>query len=450
MIDNPIEVRVAIVSLGCPKNSVDSGIMETLLAERGYKVVDDGYMDVVIINTCGFIETAKEESIDEILRFTSLKGKGLVGKVLVGGCLSQRYMKELGEEIPEVDRYFSLDDVGKVDRIVTEVLETQDWLQPLPTSSLEVEFLYKRRAAQIKGPWAYLKISDGCPHFCSFCVIPQIRGPLKSRVRKDVLSEFREMVKRGAKEVNLVGQDIASYGSERGEKDALPDLLKSLSEISEGELWIRLLYLHPLNITENLIRAVKESPFVVNYFDVPIQHGSSRMLGKMKRNYTRDYLRDLFSLIREEMEDAVLRTTVLLGFPGENDDDFNELMELIDEVRFDRVGGFVYSREEGSVSFRMENQVPRGIATARIEELMTLQSRISHEINSSLLGKRFTVLAETGISDEGIFKGRYYGQAPEVDGFVSARSRGVVNPGDRLTVKITDYDHYDLFGDVVE
>ncbi len=441
MVHDRKRTRVAVVTLGCPKNQVDSGIMETALSGGGFSITRSGYADAVILNTCGFIEAAKEESIEEILRFIRLKKEGKVGKVLVGGCLSQRYREELEEEIPEVDRYFGISEISSVDRILDEMF-VEEGNHIAHTMKGSMETLYLERVSRMGQPWAYLKISEGCSNHCAYCVIPRIRGRLESRERKWIIAEFQEMVGKGIKEVNLIGQDIASYGNDRNEDCGLANLLRELTEEDCGEIWIRLLYLHPLNISDDLIKVIGERRAVVKYLDVPIQHGSTNILERMNRRYTREHLRDLFRRIRGEIDEAVLRTTVMVGFPGETERDFGELLEFIEEIGFDHLGGFVYSREGGSTSFSMENQVPNEVAQDRLEELLTVQSEISFSKKKAYLGKELTLLLE---EQEGeILKGRYYGQAPEIDGNVSLSGSDREYVGDFIRAKIVGTDHYDL------
>lgn len=439
--------RVGFVHLGCAKNRVDTEIMETLLSRSGFQLRKRGFLDAVIVNTCGFIGDAKEESLEEIFRVVGLKKAGRVGKILVGGCLSQRYLTDLAREIPEVDRFFGLKDVARIGEILIDVIEDKPLGIP-PGKTADLEDAYLLRLKRNKTGWTYLKISDGCSNNCVYCTIPSIRGPLKSRYLRRVKSEFRAIVEKGIKEVNVIGQDIGSYGRDREGSIGLEGLLEELAPIVSGDIWLRLLYLHPENVTERLVRIMKESPFIVNYLDIPVQHASDRILAKMNRRYTRGYLYDLFSMLRQVLDDIVLRTTVMVGFPGERQVDFEYLQGFLEDVRFDRLGGFIYSREENTPAWNMGRRVERDTAVLRLEEILTVQSQISLENNRLLQGKKVKVLVEEAHRAEGRLTGRYYGQAPEVDGVVSAQYRSSIKRGDFVPVKISHYDHYDLFGEV--
>jgi ribosomal protein S12 methylthiotransferase len=441
--------RIGLVHLGCAKNMVDTELMETLLARSGFSLRQRGFLDAVIVNTCGFIEAAKEESISEIFRFVDMKKMGKVGKILVGGCLSQRYMVELKNEIPEIDRFFGLKEIHRLDEILLDVMESRQEGKPVGQEA-GLEGLYIERIKGKKRGWVYLKITDGCSNQCSYCAIPSIRGPLKSREMKMIAAEFRAMVEAGVKEINLIGQDIGSYGRDGNENFILEVLLEELSSLATGDIWLRLLYLHPASITEKLAKIIRESPFILNYLDIPVQHGSNKILEKMNRRYSREYLYDLFSMLRETLDNLVLRTTVMVGFPGEKGEDFELLLRLIEDIRFDRLGGFTYSREEGTPAWSMGPGVSRKVAISRLEEITTVQSRISLEKNQIFSGKRVMVLVEDVNNREGMLTGRYYGQAPEVDGTVTAEFVSPVKKGDFVNVRIDDCDHYDLSGKVVD
>ncbi|RMG58750.1 MAG: 30S ribosomal protein S12 methylthiotransferase RimO [Deltaproteobacteria bacterium] len=438
--------RVAFVNLGCAKNMVDSEVMMARLAGRGVVLTDSFPVDAVVVNTCGFIQEAKEESLEEIFRVVRLKEEGLVGKVLVGGCLSQRYMEELRREIPEVDRFFGLAEISSIDSLLVEVLGDEG--KGLSDPCGDLELLYQERASLVSSPWTYLKITEGCSNRCTYCTIPLIRGDVKSRLPESVEREFDRLVSRGVREVNIVGQDITVYGRDLSPPLSLPELLWRLSRRAPDDLWIRLLYLHPRRVTDELVAAMREVPQVVPYADIPIQHASDRVLERMGRGYTKDDLRELVSMVRREIPGVVLRTTVLLGFPGEEERDVEELLEFIREVRFDRLGGFVYSREEGTAAFEMEGQVPREAARERLEEVMTLQAEISLEKNREFLGRIVDVLVEEGNSEGGV--GRFSGQAPEVDGVVRVNSRRPLGEGEVVAVRVTGFDHYDLEGELFE
>ncbi len=440
-------IRVAFVNLGCAKNRIDSEMMMAQLVSSGIELTDEFPVDAVVINTCGFIKDAKEESLDEIFRFVELKNSGAVGKVLVGGCLSQRYLSELREEIPEVDRFFGLSDIPYIRGIILETVgdEVQ---QGRSHSCSDTVDLFVERAKMVEGGWTYLKITEGCSNNCAYCSIPLIRGPMRSREVESVIREFEVLLERGVREVNLVGQDIAAFGSDLVPPTTLSYLLTLLADLCPEKLWIRLLYLHPAHITDELIKTISLHRNVVPYLDVPIQHASDRVLNRMGRGYGREDLEELFARLKSEIPGVVLRTTVLVGFPGETEDDFEELLDFIQEVEFDRLGGFVYSREEGTRAFDFDGQVPEEEAKRRLDELMTLQAEISFRRNAELVGEVFDVLVESR-EDEGPVEGRFYGQAPEVDGVVRIDCGEPVKIGEFVNVKITGFDHYDLEGELI-
>lgn len=440
--------RVGLVNLGCPKNRVDSEIMEAILADRGFSIGESGRFDVVIINTCGFIQDAKEESLGEIFRVLDQKKVGEVGKIIVGGCLSQRYMNELQREIPEVDRFFGIESISQIDEIVSEVLFGLSEGGP-GKDCMSLEDRYVERVKRVTSGWTYLKITDGCSNLCAYCTIPLIRGSLKSRDMKKIVDEFKAMIDGGIKEVNLIGQDIGSFGKDRHESESLSILLEEMSALAPDDMWIRLLYLHPRNISRRLVGVIKGSLAVINYLDIPVQHSSNRILEKMDRGYTKEYLYDLFMMLRETLEGLVVRTTIMVGFPGEEKEDVDQLIDLVQDIRFDRLGGFLYSREEGTAASRMGPHIPRDEALSRLDEILTVQSQISLEKNHDLLGKRLKVLIEEVPAGQGSPTGRYYGQAPEVDGVVTVEQAERFKKGDFLMVEVTDFDHYDLYGSVV-
>lgn len=441
--------RVGFVQLGCAKNRVDTEIMETILAEGGVQIGQRGYLDAVIVNTCGFVQDAKEESLEEIFRLLDMKKRGKVGKVLVGGCLSQRYAADLEREIPEVDRFFGIQDLHRVDKILSDVVGNAGE-QPSRSHRLTLEDLYVLRLGRSRTGLAYLKISDGCSNLCAYCSIPAIRGSLKSRDIRRIRAEFDAILDRGIKEINLVGHDIGSYGRDRGMTSGLEVLLEELASRVTADVWVRLLYLHPENVTERLAKIIRDSPVIVDYLDIPVQHASDRVLSRMNRRYTSGYLYETFSMLREALDEPVLRTTVIVGFPGEGRRDFEQLKRFVEEIRFNHLGGFTYSREENTPAWSMDQKVSKDTAVSRLDEILTLQSEISRGKNRSLSGKTVKVLTED-IDRGGLrLTGRYFGQAPEVDGIVYAKFHDRVERGSFVSVKIHSYDHYDLFGSVEE
>ncbi len=420
-------MKIFMSVLGCPKNEADSSVVAALLKKRGHVIVDSpSQADAVVVNTCGFIEAAKEESINEI--FESLK---YVKKVVVHGCLVQRYFKELRNEIPEVSSFLG---VVKPEKVV-EALEKPFDLVTRPTPTYE----FSSRLLDEK-PFVYLKVGDGCNRKCAFCAIPSFKGPLKNRKIADVVEEAKFLISMGKKEIVLVSQDLTQY--EDGDKK-LVDLLKELDEI-EGDFWIRLLYLYPDGMDDELVGYVKNSKHVLHYFDIPIQHASERVLKSMNRNSDVKALRRKFEFIRAMIDDVILRTTVMVGFPGESEEDFEELMKFVEDIRFDRLGAFTYSDEEGTIAYRLKDKVPFGISQKRYDELMELQRDVSLERNKTHVGKRFKVLVE---GKEGpMYYGRTYMDAPEIDGYVHFSSKGALKIGEFVDVEITDCEFYDLEG----
>ena len=381
------------MSLGCPKNLVDSEVMLGLLQERGWSLSSSGEAEVVIVNTCGFIREAKEESIEAILSAASDKKQGKVGKVVVAGCLPQRYGKELVSELPEVDLFVG---TGEFHRIA-------DLLQSPPkagsggkTQIGPPEFLYDHRTPRIDTSLpgsTYLKVSEGCANFCSYCVIPSLRGRLRSRSIASIVQEARQAVSRGVREINLIAQDITSYGGDRKDGASLVRLLKGLVKV-EGLRWIRLLYAHPARVTPELIGLLREEEKICKYLDLPLQHVDEGILKAMNRPSPEQPLPDFIARIREEVPGIVLRTSLIVGFPGETEKAFRRLEEFVREARFDRLGAFPYSREEGTPAASLRGQVPERVKRERLRRIMALQKKISRQKQEALVGSRVAVLVE--------------------------------------------------------
>ncbi len=422
--------RVSLISLGCPKNSVDSETLIKGLIQRGIRVTDDPEeADILAVNTCGFIEDAKRESIEEILRLSELKSDGK--KLVVLGCLAKRYGEELFAEMPEIDALFG---VGEDEKIIDYC--TSGGTAPLPS---EIDTLSPTLNAS---HFRYLKVSEGCSRRCSFCVIPSIRGPHRSRRPDEILREAESAVRSGAKELILVAQDITAYG--HGPKGpGLSGLLKDMASIS-GDYWIRLLYLHPSGIDDELLATIAGEEKVLGYMDVPLQHSEDRVLRAMKRaGGTRKQYLKLISKIRKKIPGVALRTTFIVGFPGETEEDFNGLMDFIQEVGFDRLGAFVYSNEEGTPAASMPGQLPDEIKQRRWDELMRVQADISLDGNRALVGRTFKALVDLAGDDEAV--ARIYSQAPEIDGHTVVKG-GNIKCGQFIDVKITGASDYDLEG----
>jgi ribosomal protein S12 methylthiotransferase len=442
-----------MISLGCPKNRVDSEVMVGLIQKDGsFEMVGSPEeADIVVVNTCGFIESAKQESIDTILEMIDLKTDGKLEKVVVTGCLSQRYSKELVKEIPEVDTYLGTQTFPMITSALKGELKDREYIQP-------GSFLMDNDVARtntIRGGTAYLKIAEGCSRSCSFCIIPKIRGPQRSRSIADVVAEARRLGKNGVKEIILVAQDMTSYGIDldpKNNRDYLERLLRTLDEEADEISWIRLLYMYPWNFTDNLIEIMGSSNKILPYVDMPLQHINARILKSMKRNIQRDKQYELIARLRQ-MDDLVLRTSFIVGYPGETDAEFQELYDWVKEVEFDRVGVFTYSEEEDTVAATLPDQVEEHVKHERRDALMELQQEISLRKNKQWVGQRTEIIVD-GVSEEHeyVLEGRHYGQAPEIDGvvYLSFDYGGEVpTPGAIVEVEIQDAAAYDLMGVVI-
>ncbi len=445
--------KVHMISLGCPKNRVDTEVMVGMLnGDEAFEVVsniDDA--DVVVVNTCGFIDAAKEESVDTILEMTQRKAEGLIKEVVVTGCLSQRYSDDLVKDIPEVDAYLGT----KTFTAINDVLHGRVKEKVLITPGSYIMDADVARTNTIRGGTAYLKISEGCSRSCSFCAIPGIRGSQKSRTLDDVVKESNKLVNSGVKEIILLAQDMTSYGIDldpKNNRDYLIRLLKRLdSEIPDLE-WLRLLYMYPWNFTDELLDVFTNADRLLPYIDMPLQHISQKILKSMKRNIKREKQMKLIDRIRA-IDDMVLRTTFIVGYPGETDADFKELYDWVEHVEFDRVGVFTYSPEENTAAGLLEDDVEPHVKVERYDALMKLQRDISARKNKEWIGQTTEVIVD-GISEEHelVFEGRHYGQAPEIDGvtYLSFEHGGKLpTPGDIVTVQIDQATDYDLSGVII-
>lgn len=424
--------RFYIHTLGCPKNQVDSSSLCSAMTDGGLLETDAPEdADFILVNTCGFIEEAKEESIEHILEIIERKSPGQ--KAIVFGCLAQRYREELRRELPEVDAIFGVESFH-------EILE---FIKLWGNNSVADRTLSHRERSS---SYAYLKIAEGCNRRCTFCVIPSIRGALRSYPPERVLEEARRLVEEGVKEIILVAQDITSYGLDRG-GFKLHQLVREMASI-EGEFWIRLLYLYPSMIDDELMEVIREEDKVCPYLDIPVQHSEERILRLMGRGGSSETFKELFQRLREGIPGVVLRTTVIVGFPSETDEEFERLLDFVKEVGFDRLGVFRYSREEGTEAYRMKGHIPEEVKWERYHEVMKTQAEISYKKNLTLINRKFQVLTD-GIDGDMVIA-RYYGQAPEIDGIVIIYGLGEgIRPGRFVDVRITDADEYDLRAEVV-
>ncbi len=436
-------MKIGLVSLGCAKNLVDSEGMAGRLRRAGYPFASVAEAaDLILINTCGFVDDAKRESIDTILEYCRLKTEGDVRALVVTGCLAERYGGELQSEIPEVDRFLPIGDEARIVEVVDQLLGR--------AHRSEVAGVAAAPARELLTPFytAYLKISEGCSNRCSYCAIPMIRGPHRSRSLSELVAETETLAARGVRELVVIGQDITRYGADRGDAEGLVELVRCLAAV-EGLRWIRLLYAYPHRISEALLEVMASEPCAVPYLDLPVQHISDSLLGRMGRMGGARAIRKAIGRVREALGDVVLRTSVIVGFPGETETDFEELCAFVEETRFQHLGVFAYSREEGTPAAALAGQVPEPVKASRRDRVLALQRGISRELNRRRVGTTLKVLVE-GHSPETelLLAGRYYGQAPEVDGSVLI-NRGDAVVGDFCDVRITDAHDYDLVGEVV-
>jgi ribosomal protein S12 methylthiotransferase len=424
--------KINITTLGCPKNQVDSEHLEKAFASEGFiPAANPEDADIVLVNTCGFIKDAKEESIEEILKLSRLKEEGK--KIIVFGCLAKRYKDELLKNIPEMDAIFG---VGEEERIIAYCKDLAKGYRQKTVGDIKTP---------IAASYAYLKIADGCDKKCTFCVIPSIRGRFRSIKHDEILKEAEEHIKKGVKELILVAQDITNYGKE-SEKYNLVSLLKELAAI-RGDFYIRLLYLYPTQITGELLRYIAGEPKIQKYLDIPLQHSEDKILRLMGRRGTRKEYIKLIRNIRKTIPGVALRTTFIVGFPGETEEDFNGLVDFIEEIRFDRLGVFKYSKEEGTAAAKLKGQVPERIKDRRLDEIMLRQAAISLEKNKELIGRRYKAIVNETDGDTAF--ARLYSHAPEIDGVVIIENRDGIKPCDIVNVEIVEAYDYDLKGRLI-
>ncbi|MEW5767661.1 MAG: 30S ribosomal protein S12 methylthiotransferase RimO [bacterium] len=447
--------RIHLISLGCPKNLVDSERMWGLLQENGYQLVNQATeADLIIINTCGFIRPAKEESIEVVLKAAQAKETGRCKGLIMAGCLAERYREELPREIPEVDLFLRLKDVPQIVKYCDLLLGKR---RPIKQSA--------RRSLLTLPHTAYLRIADGCNNHCSYCAIPIIRGPCQSRNMESIIEEAKDLASSGVKELNLIAQDTTNYGVDLYGRQRLEELIRSLSEI-EKIRWIRLLYTHPAHILPSLIKSWPDVPKLCPYLDMPIQHISNPILKLMNRRVRKEDIVSLIERLREAVPDLTLRTSIIVGFPGESEVHFEELLDFVAQARFDRLGAFIYSREEGTSAARLPDQVPEEVKSERLDRLMQLQQQISRQRNEALIGQEIEVLIDQKV--EGRYIGRSPADAPEIDGRViitpsepanspqdpqwvetqAARALRHIQVGEFCRVRITGATEYDLLGEI--
>jgi ribosomal protein S12 methylthiotransferase len=444
--------KVGFVSLGCPKNLVDSEVMLGTLSSQGYSITaDKEEADVIVVNTCGFIDSAKKESIDTILEMAELKIHGNCKKLVVAGCLAERYRNEIQKEIPEIDFIFGPDELGRVLEAVR-----LDFSEPIANVSIDALYTSTEvptipRILTTPSYMAYLKISEGCDHVCTFCAIPSFRGRFRSRTLPDLVDESRRLAEQGVRELVIVSQDTMAYGKDIGLTNGITSLLRELTKV-DGLKWVRFLYCYPNMVSDELVRLVAEEERLCKYFDIPYQHASRTVLERMKRGGHRGMYEQQIESIRKLMPGAGLRTSFIVGFPGETEGEFDEVLAFIGNVKFDNVGVFLYSDEEGTGAFGLNKKVQRRIAVRRRNELMKRQVKISKDKLAALVGRQVEVLLE-GRSDESdlLLQGRMGTQAPDIDGHVLINDVEEIEavPGGFYNVEITDSLEYDVIGKIL-
>jgi ribosomal protein S12 methylthiotransferase len=447
--------KVGFVSLGCPKNLVDSEVMMGQLIEAGYEITNNAEeAETVVVNTCGFIESAKQESVDAILDAARLKEEGKAKRVVVAGCLVERYRDDLMKELPEVDAFIGTNEVNRILEAADEKKNFRE-LPPLPIGNKTATYLYDFDTPRYRATashTAFIKIAEGCDRPCAFCSIPSMRGSFRSRGFGSIIEEARNLAKQGVKEVVLIAQDSSRYGEDLGEVDALAALIRALGEIEDLE-WVRVMYAYPTHISDAFLAAISETPKAVKYLDMPLQHASRNVLKLMKRGGNRESLERLIARVREKVPGITIRTTFITGFPGETDEDFEELMAFVRNCRFDNVGVFTYSDEEGTAAFDLPDKVDAKVAKQRRSRLMKEQAKISKQLNKAKLGSTYKVMFE-GLSQESdlLFQGRLQGQSQEIDGYILINDMpDDFDPriGEIYDVRITAAHEYDLVGEIV-
>lgn len=439
-------IKVGMVSLGCSKNLVDSERMLYKLRRKGYELVTEpGLADVAVVNTCGFIQSAKEEAIETIIELGKLKADGTLKKIIVTGCLIERYKQEAAELFPEADAVIGIGNNKDIVDVLDHVLANERFVKFAP--KLDAELTGERIISTLPF-FAYLKVAEGCSNCCTYCAIPQIRGKFRSVPMEEVLSEAKWLANNGVTEVVVIAQDSTRYGEDLYGASKLPELLKKIAEI-DGIRWIRVLYCYPERITDELLDTIANEEKIVKYLDIPIQHCDADILSRMNRWGSPQELEALFVKIREKVPGIILRTTLITGFPGETEEQFNELAEFVQKLRFGRLGCFAYSREDGTKAAEFDNQIDEETSAHRADIIMEQQMLISSQNNEKLLGKILTAVVEGFDKFGECYFGRTESDAPDIDGKVFFSCENALEIGDYVTIKITDTLDYDLIGEVV-
>lgn len=439
-------MKINMISLGCDKNTVDAEMMLGLSADYGFEYTDNELeADVIIVNTCCFILEAKEESIEAILDVARLKEEANLKALIVSGCMAQRYKEEILQEIPEVDALVGTSSYDKIVEVINEVLAGKKNIEFLDLDRLP-NISVKRKNSS--GNWyAYLKIAEGCDKNCTYCIIPSLRGHYRSYPIEDLLKQAKDLALDGVKELILVAQETTLYGTDLYGKKSLAKLLKELTKI-DGIEWIRILYCYPEEITDELIETIATEDKICKYLDIPIQHASDKILRRMARRTRQSEIKEKIKKLREKIPEIVLRTTFITGFPGEDEEDFADLVDFVSEMEFDRLGVFTYSEEEGTAAANFENQLEEEVKKARRDEIMLLQQNISKNKLSKMIGKKLKVVIEGKLTDEDVYVGRTYMDIPDVDGCIFIKSDLTHISGDFVEVLVTDSSEYDLVGEL--
>lgn len=441
-------MKIMFISLGCDKNLVDTENMLGILKNKNFEFTDDeNQADVIVVNTCCFINDAKQESINTILEMAEHKKDGLCKALIVTGCLAHRYKDEIIKEIPEVDALLGTSSYDKIAEVIVSVLEGKGYNCIEDADRLPV--VEAQRVVTTAGYFEYLKIAEGCDKHCTYCIIPKVRGNYRSYPIEYLVKQAGKLVEDGARELILVAQETTLYGVDLYGKKSLPLLLHELAKI-DGLEWIRILYCYPEEVDDELIAAIKNEPKVCHYLDMPIQHASDNVLKRMGRRTNQKELKDIISKLRNEIPDIALRTTLITGFPGETEDDFEELMDFVDEMEFDRLGVFTYSKEEDTPAATMDNQIDEAVKESRRDEVMQLQQEISCDKSAQMVGKCIDVMIEGYIPEDDTYVGRSYKDAPNVDGYVFVNADRQLMSGTIVNVCITGSTEYDLIGNINE
>lgn len=436
--------NISIVTLGCSKNEIDSELMCSILKDKNYIITNDlEIADIIIVNTCSFILDAKEESIETIFEMARYKEVGKCKYLILAGCLAERYAKELLEEIQEIDGIIGTGNIKDIVNIIEDLEKGEKKVKKV--ENIDENYL-EGISRNSFNPTEYVRISEGCDNHCSYCIIPKLRGKYRSRTMDNIIDEVKYLVENGVKEIILIGQNTSDYGIDLYGEYSLGKLLDELNKIEDLK-WIRLLYLYPDNFTDELINSIKRNQKVVKYVDIPLQHINNKILKKMNRKTSKEDIESLISKLRTEIPNIIIRTTFIVGFPGEDENHFQELYSFVQKTRFDKLGVFTYSKEEGTAAYNFKNHIDENIKEERRNKLMELQQNISYNLNSSKVQNTYLTIIEE-VLEKGLYIGRSYMDAPDIDGLIYIRSNKNLRPGEFINVRIIDCLEYDLIGEI--